>query len=70
MDQRRRIATKYLTDEITYATTNNGLFKRLGYSNDQLSEVELVKSEIEYKEPVIVRFFILQYAKLKIPEPH
>ena len=28
-------------------------------------EVELVKSEIELREPIIVGFFILQYAKLR-----
>ena len=30
--------------------------------------VELVKSEIEHREPIIVGFFILQYAKLKMLE--
>ena len=29
----------------------------------QLFEVELVQSEIKHKEPIIVGFFILQYAK-------
>ena len=31
-------------------------------------EVELVKSEIEHREPIIVGFFILQYAKLRMLE--
>ena len=35
---------------------------------DQLYEVELVKSELEHREPIIVRFFILQYAKLRMLE--
>ena len=35
---------------------------------DQLYEVELVKSEIEHREPIIVGFFILQYAKLRMLE--
>ena len=33
-----------------------------------MHEVELVKSEIEHREPIIVRFFILQYAKLRMLE--
>ena len=31
-------------------------------------EVELAKTEIEHKEPIIVGFFILQYAKLRMLE--
>ena len=31
-------------------------------------EVELVKSEIEHREPIIVGFFILQYAKVRLLE--
>ena len=38
--------------------------KRLVFINDQLYKVELVKSEIEHKEPSDVVYFILQYAKL------
>ena len=34
----------------------------------QLYEVEHVKSEIEHREPIIVGFFILQYAKLRTLE--
>ena len=33
-----------------------------------LHEVELLKSTIEHREPIIVGFFILQYAKLRIME--
>ena len=45
---------------------NNKLFKRFNFITDQLYEVELVKSEIEHREPIIVGFFILQYAKLRM----
>ena len=31
-------------------------------------EVELVKSTVEHREPIIVAFFILQYAKLRTLE--
>ena len=36
--------------------------------NNSLYEVELAKAEIEHKEPIIVGFFILQYAKLRMLE--
>ena len=59
---------KYLNDEKTHSAINNKLFKRLNFITDQLYEVELVKSEIEHREPIIVGFFILQYAKLRMME--
>ena len=31
-------------------------------------EVELAKAQIEHKEPILVGFFILQYAKLRMLE--
>ena len=36
--------------------------------NNSLYEVELAKAQIEHKEPIIVAFFILQYAKLRMLE--
>ena len=44
------------------------LFKRLNFITDQLYEAELVKSQIEHREPIIVGIFILQYAKLRMLE--
>ena len=44
------------------------MFKRLNHITDQLYEVELVKSEIEQREPILVGFFILQYEKLRMLE--
>ena len=61
MDQSR-----VFSDEKTHGAINIKVFKRLGFINDQLYEVELVKSEIEHKEPIIVGFFILRYAKLRM----
>ena len=68
MDRSRHTVTKYLNDEKTHSAINNKLFKRLNFITDQLYEVELVKSEIEHREPIIVDFFILQYAKLRMLE--
>ena len=68
MDRSRHTVTKYLSDEKTHSAINSKLFKRLNHITDQLYEVELVKSELEHREPIIVGFFILQYAKLRMLE--
>ena len=68
MDPSRHTVTKYLNDEKTHSQIINKLFKRFYFITDQLYEVELVKSEIEHREPIIVRFFILQYATLRMME--
>ena len=47
---------------------NNKMLKSLGYTNDQLYEVELAKSEMQHREPINVGFFILQYAKFRMLE--
>ena len=68
MDRSRHTVTKYLSDEKTHGAINTKFFKRLDYINDQLYEVELAKAEIEHREPIIVGFFIPQYAKLRVLE--
>ena len=57
--------TKYLNDEKTHQAINEPLFKRLKTVEKALYEVELLKSTIEHREPTIVGFIILQYAKLR-----
>ena len=59
MDRSRHTVTKYLNDEKTHSAINIKLLKRLNFITDQLYEVELVKSEIEHREPIIVGFSIL-----------
>ena len=59
---------KYISDEKTHPANNSKLFKRLDQTNNSLYEVELNKAEIEHKEPIIVGFFILQYAKFRMLE--
>ena len=63
IDRSGHTVTKYLNDEKTHSAINSQRFKRLNHITDQLHEVELFKSEIEHREPIIVGFFILQYAK-------
>ena len=41
------------------------MFKRLGFLNYQLFEVEIAESEIEHKAPNIDGIFVLQYANLR-----
>ena len=38
--------------------------KKRNHLNDNLYEIESVNADVEHKEPIIVVFFILQYAKL------
>ena len=68
MDRSRHTVTKYLTDGKTHAAINSKLSKKLDHVNNSLYEVELAKAQIEHKEPIIVGFFILQYAKLRMLE--
>ena len=68
MDRSRHTVTKYLSDEKTHGAVNTKFFKRLDHINDQLYEVDLAKAEIKHREPTIVGFFILQYAKLRMLE--
>ena len=68
MDRNRHTVTNYLTDEKTHAAINSKLFKKLDHVNNSQYEVELAKAQIEHKEPIIVGFFILQYAKLRMLE--
>ena len=58
-DRSRHTVTKYPTDEKTHSAINSQMFKRLNHITDRLYEFELVKPEIEHREPIIVGFFFL-----------
>ena len=68
MDRSSHTVTKDLNDEKTHGAINTKIFSRLDHINDQLYEVEMTKAEIEHREPIIVGFSILQYAKLRMLE--
>ena len=68
IDRSRHTVTKYLSDEKTHGAINTNFFNRLDHINDQFFELELAKAEIEHREPIIVGFFKLQYAKLRMLE--
>ena len=52
----------------THKAINNQFLKRLNIVAEDFFEVELVKSTVEHREPIIVGFFILQNAKLRLLE--
>ena len=66
MDRSRHTITKYLDDGESPKAINEPLVKRLSTVFKDLYEMDLLKSTIEQKEPVIVVFFILQYATLRM----
>ena len=66
MDPSRHTVTKYLNDEKTHTAIDSKLFKKVNQMNNAIFEIELTKAEIELNEPIIVSFFILQQAKLRI----
>ena len=66
MDRSQHTVTNYLNHEKTHSAINIKLIMRLNFINDQLYEVELVKSVFKHREPIIVGFFILQYAQLRM----
>ena len=68
MDRSRHTVTKYLNDEKTNSAFKSKMFKQLNHITDQPYEVEIVKPEIEHRGLLIVGFFILQYAKLRMLE--
>ena len=68
MDRSRHTVTKYLSDEETHEAINSELFKKLDHVNNALYEIELAKAQIEHKNPIIIGFFMLQYAKLRLLE--
>ena len=63
-----RSLTKYIKVEETNAAIINELCKKLPHTNDPFNETELLKSEIEHKEPTTVGCSIWQYAKLRMLE--
>ena len=68
IDRSRHTQTFYISDENTQKAINNSLFRRLNNVGRGIYEVELVKSTVEHRELIIVGFFILQYAKLRMLE--
>ena len=64
MDRSRHTNTKYVKGSQVDKFINNRFFKTMNELPEQIYEVQMSKTRIEHKEPIIVGFFILQYAKL------
>ena len=60
--------TQYLSNGKIHRAIKNKLFKFLGYINHQLNEVEFIKAETEYKEPISVGFLCPAVCKLRMLE--
>ena len=68
MTRFKYIMTKYLGAGKTQKTTSNRLFKGLNFVAEVLFEVEHVKSVKEHREAIIVGFFKLQCAQMRMFE--
>ena len=64
MDRSRHKTTKNLEGFHVDRFINNRFFKYLNELKDQIFQVEMSKTRIQHKEPIIVWFFILLYAKV------
>ena len=64
MDRSKHSKTQYVVGAEVDKLVNERNFKNLNVLPSSIYEVEMVKSEVNHKEPIIVGFFILQYAKL------
>ena len=66
MDCSQHTVTNYLNVKKLHAASKSKLFKKLNHLTNALYEVELAKAEVEHKEAIVVGFFILQYAILRM----
>ena len=66
MGRSRHTVTKQISDEKRHGAIKSKMLKCLNHITDQLYEVDLVKSEIEPRQPILVGFFNLQYAKQRM----
>ena len=64
MDRSRHTNTKYVKGSQVDKFINNRFFMTMNELPEQIYQVEMSKSRIDHKKPIIVGFFILQYAKL------
>lgn len=68
MDRNRHNQTRYVKEATAATLINNKQFKDYNQVSDNLFEVTSSKVRIVHKEPIVVGFFILQYAKLRMLE--
>ena len=64
MDRSKHSKTQYVVGAEIDPLVNERNFKNLNLLPSSIYEVEMVKPEMNHKEPIDVGFFILHYAKL------
>jgi hypothetical protein len=68
LDRSKHTNTKYVTDQQVDKMINSKRFRKYNALNDSIHEITLAKQKIVHREPIVVGFFILQYAKLRMLE--
>ena len=68
MDRSRHTDTKYVVGSKVDRLINSKYFKELHELPSGIFETEMLKKEVVHREPIIIGFFILQYAKLTMLE--
>ena len=68
MDRSRYSKTKYTIGPDISELVNNKFFKSFNEIDKDIFEVDLKNITVEHKEPLVVGFFILQYAKITMLE--
>ena len=68
MHRSRHTIFKCLNDEKAHKAINSKFIKKFNHLLDKMYEIESSKADVEHKEPIIVGFFILQYAKVRMLE--
>ena len=64
MDRSNSSKTQYVVGAEVDKKVNERNFKNLNVLPSYIYEVEMVKSEVNHKEPIVFGFFTRQYAKL------
>ena len=68
MDRTKFTDTVYCSSETVDRAINRRTFRKLEEVTSNVFEVNSARNKIEHREPIIVGFFILQYAKLRMLE--
>ena len=68
MNRSKQTNTRYVNEDMVNVLINKKHFKDYNQLNESTFEVQSTKSKIVHKEPIVVGFFILQYAKLRMLE--
>ena len=68
MDRSKHTNTRYTNSTKADRLINNKRFMNLNAVTDDVYEIQTCKTTIDHREPIVVGFFILQYAKLRMLE--